>query len=299
MAASVHEAADEDRDDGLGRRGEARTREGHPHASQQRRVRHPRAAGRGREMTHARLTLRSIRAVAVEVPMKRALGTSRAVIRAAPLVLVDVETEEGVTGRAYLFCYVPAAAAAIASFLAEVERVVKGRRVAPLDLLAQLTRRFTLIGVQGIVRMEMAGFVVACWEALAIAAGRRLVALLGGTPRPIRAYNSNGLGLMALDPLAKEADELLEGGFKAVKLRLGYDTLAGDIAAVRTVRARVPPVLRLMVDYNQALSVAEALERGRALDAEGVYCLEEPIPPYHYPRAAPLPPQDETPSPNG
>ncbi len=246
-------------------------------------------------MTHARLTLRSIRAVAVEVPMKRALGTSRAVIRAAPLVLVDVETEEGVTGRAYLFCYVPAAAAAIASLLAEVERVVKGERVAPLDLWAQLTRRFTLIGVQGIVRMAMAGFDVACWDALAIAAGRPLVALLGGTPRPIRAYNSNGLGLMALDPLAKEADELLEGGFKAVKLRLGYDTLAGDIAAVRTVRARLPAGVELMVDYNQALSVAEALERGRALDAEGVYWLEEPIRHDDYRGAAQLARELETP----
>src|SRR5258708_39761098 len=128
MAASVQEAADEDRDDGLGRRGEARTREGHPHASQQRRVRHPRAAGRGREMTHARLTLRSMRAVAVEVPMKRALGTSRAVIHAAPLALVGGETEEGVSGRPYLFFYIPAAAAASARLHSEVPAGVKGQR---------------------------------------------------------------------------------------------------------------------------------------------------------------------------
>jgi mandelate racemase len=228
-------------------------------------------------MTYARLTVRSIRAVAVEVPMKHALGTSRATIREAPLVLVDVDTEEGVTGRAYLFCYVPAAAAAIASLLAEVERVTKGERVAPVDLWAKLSKRFTLIGVQGIVRMAMAGFDVACWDALAIAAGQPLASLLGGAPRAIRAYNSNGLGLMALDKLAKEADELLEGGFKGVKLRLGYASLAGDIAAVRAVRARLPEGVELMVDYNQALSVAEALQRGRALDAEGVYWMEEPI----------------------
>ena len=228
-------------------------------------------------MIRAPLTIRSIRAVAVEVPMKHALGTSRATIRAAPLVLVDLETEEGVTGHAYLFCYVPAAAAAIASLLAEVERVVKGDRVAPIDLWAKLSRRFTLIGVQGIVRMAMAGFDVACWDALALAAGQPLVSLLGGAPRPIRAYNSNGLGLMALDKLAREADQLLEGGFKAVKLRLGHETLAGDIAAVRTVRGRLPAGVEMMVDYNQALTVTEALERGRALDAEGVYWMEEPI----------------------
>ena len=94
----------------------------------------------GQEMTHAALTIRSIRAVAVEVPMKHALGTSPATIRAAPLLLIDVETEEGVTGRAYLFCYLAAAAPAIASLLAEMLRSVKGERVAPSDLWAKLAR---------------------------------------------------------------------------------------------------------------------------------------------------------------
>ena len=223
------------------------------------------------------LTIRAIRAVAVEVPMKHVLGTSRAVVRAAPLLLIDVETEEGITGRAYLFCYVPAAAAGIAGILAEIERITKGERVAPVDLWAVLAKRFTLIGVQGIVRMAMAGFDVACWDALAIAAGVPLATLLGGAPRAIRAYNSNGLGLMTAEKLAKEAVELLEGGFRALKLRLGYPTLAEDIAAVRAVRAAIPAGVAIMVDYNQALTLAEALERGRALDGEGVYWLEEPV----------------------
>ncbi len=209
--------------------------------------------------------------------MKRMLGTSRASIRAAPLLLVDVETEEGITGHAYLFCYVPAAASGIASLLAEVERVVKGERIAPVDLWASLAKRFTLIGVQGIVRMAMAGFDVACWDALALAARQPLVSLLGGAPRAVRAYNSNGLGLMPLDELAKEAEELLEGGFRALKLRLGYPTLAEDIAAVHAVRARLPEGIELMVDYNQALTLAEALARGRALDDEGIYWIEEPV----------------------
>ena len=55
--------------------------------------------------------------------------------------------------------------------------------------------RFALIGVQGIVRMALAGFDVACWDALAIAAGKPLCGLLGAEPKPIPAYNSCGLGL--------------------------------------------------------------------------------------------------------
>ena len=209
--------------------------------------------------------------------MKLPLGTSAGTIRAAPLVLIDVETDEGVTGRAYLFCYLPAAAAAIAALLAEIERTLKGERIAPAGLWDRLARRFKLIGVQGIVRMAMSGFDVACWDALAVAAGKPLAAFLGGSPRPITAYNSNGLGLMAPEAAANEAEELLEGGFRAVKLRLGYPTLEADLAAVRAVRRRLPDDVKLMVDFNQALSLAEALERCRAIDGEGIAWIEEPI----------------------
>jgi mandelate racemase len=70
---------------------------------------------------------------------------------------------------------------------------------------------------------------------------------------------------------------LLEGGFRAVKLRLGYSTLEADLAAVRAVRNRLPDRIAMPVDFNQALSVEEAIRRGRALDGEGVYWIEEPI----------------------
>jgi mandelate racemase len=225
----------------------------------------------------ARLTVRSLRSVGVEVPMTFALGTSRATITRAPLLLIDLETEEGITGRSYLFCYLPAAAPAIARMLDEVLVATKGARVAPVDLWAALARRFALIGVQGIVRMAMAGFDVACWDALARAAGLPLARLLGGETSRIPAYNSCGLGLMPPQKLADEAERLTAGGFTAMKLRLGYATLAEDIAALHAVRKRVPAGTLIMVDYNQALTVAEALTRGHALEHEGVYWLEEPI----------------------
>lgn len=223
------------------------------------------------------LTVRAVRSIGVLVPMKRPLGTSAATIRDAPLLLIDLETEEGVTGRAYLFCYVPVAARAIAAVLEEVLRAVKGDRVRPAELWTKLSGRFRLIGVQGIVRMAMAGFDVACWDALALAASQPLVTLLGGVSRPVPAYNSNGLGLMPVEKLADEAEALAEGGFRAVKLRLGYATLEEDVAAVRAVRERLPASVAIPVDFNQALSVDEAIRRGRALDGEGVYWIEEPI----------------------
>jgi mandelate racemase len=228
-------------------------------------------------MAPPKLTIRNIRAVAVKVPMTYVLGTSQQALREAPLLLVDLETEEGVTGHACQFCYVPAAAAAIVVMLDEVLRTVKGDRAEPNALFAKLARRFLLMGVQGIVRMAVAMFDVACWDVLARAAGKPLATFLGGSLRPLPAYNSCGLGLMEPAAVADEAEKLLAGGFGAVKLRLGYPTLEADLAAVRAVRSRIPGEIILMVDYNQALTVEEALRRGRALDGEGVYWLEEPI----------------------
>ena len=232
----------------------------------------------GNRVSTPSLTVRAVRATAVEVPLNFVLGTSAVAVRQAPLLLIDLETEEGITGRTYVFCYLRAAAPAIMSLLGEVECIAKGDAVAPAELWAKLTRRFTLIGVQGIVRMAMAGFDAACWDALAIAAGVPLATFLEAELRPIPAYNSCGLGLTDdLGALAEEAENLLAGGFRAVKLRLGYPTVRADIAAVHAVRKRIGDSVALMVDYNQALSVEEALLRGRALDVEKIYWLEEPI----------------------
>lgn len=228
-------------------------------------------------MTAAALTIRNIRATPVLVPMNYVLGTSVQAVREAPLLLVDLETEEGVTGHAYQFCYLPAAAPAIVTLLEEVLRTVKGERMDPPALWEKLAKRFILIGVQGIVRMAMAMFDVACWDAVAKAAGKPLASYLGAEPRPVPAYNSCGLGLMAPAAVADEAEKLLDGGFRAIKLRLGYPTLEEDITAVHAVRSRVPSEIAVMVDFNQALTVEEAIRRGRALDGEGVYWVEEPI----------------------
>lgn len=225
----------------------------------------------------ARLRIRGVACTPVEVPLRFVLGTSAATVTAAPLLLVELQTEEGVTGRSYVFAYRRSGAKGIAAVLEEAVGLVKGDAVAPQPVAAKLHRRMALLGVTGITRMALSALDMALWDALAIAAGVPLVRLLGGTPRPVRAYNSCGLGLMKPQAAADEAEQLLEGGFGAVKLRLGYPTLAGDLEVTRAVRKRIPDAVKLFVDYNQALSRTEALERGRALQPEGVDWLEEPI----------------------
>jgi mandelate racemase len=83
---------------------------------------------------------------------------------------------------------------------------------------------------------------------------------------------------MPLAALANEANELVAEGFRAVKLRMGRREARDDIEALRAVKQAIGTEIVLMVDFNQALSVAEALKRGRMIDDEGgVYWIEEPI----------------------
>lgn len=223
------------------------------------------------------LTLRDVETFAVEVPMTHPLGTSAATVRKAPLLLVDLATEEGVTGRAYLFCYRPSVPRAIDAVLRDAVSLVKGEPAAPLEIAAKLSRRFALVGVSSVVRMALSALDAAIWDALAVAAGLPLASLLGAAPKPVPAYNSSGLGLMPPDAAADEAEKLLAGGFRSVKLRLGHRSLEEDLAVARAVRRRLPDRIEMPVDYNQALTVAEAIRRGRALEAEGIAWLEEPI----------------------
>lgn len=218
-----------------------------------------------------------IDARAVRVPLRRALRTAGGSVTEAPLLLLDVRTAEGVAGSAYLFCYADAMIAPMRALVAEIARTVAGLPLAPLPVFERVRERFRLIGYDGLVASTAAAVDVAVWDAVARRAGLSLARLLGGAPRAIPAYNSNGLGVGDPGALAAEAQELLAEGFSALKLRLGYADAAADVAAVRAVRARVPASTVVMTDYNQTLRAQEAIARGRALDDEGVAWIEEPI----------------------
>jgi mandelate racemase len=224
------------------------------------------------------LKLRSLVSRGVLVPLNFTLGTSAAIVKTVPLLLVDLVTDNGVTGHAYAFCYRPSGARAIAAHLAEAFDLLASRPVTPYDAARSLSRQFALLGVTGAVRMALSLFDMALWDALAQSGGMSLAALLGSQPRELQAYDSRGLGLMEPDRLSKEADALLAMGLKAVKLRLGYPSAKEDISALKAVRRVVGDAVAIMVDYNQALTAAEAIARGRQLEKEGIYWLEEPIP---------------------
>ena len=224
------------------------------------------------------MKISDIRVRAVAAPMKRPLATSTGKLAVAPLVLIDLETDAGVTGRSYLFAIGKHNLAPIARLVEAMAEMLKGDEVAPFDLERKLRARYTLLGVHNIVLFAMAGIDMAAWDALGQSLGQPLARLLGAAPRPIPAYNSKGLGILPEKELVKEAVELLDEGFRAVKLRMGRPQARDDLQMLKAVKKQIGPDVTLMVDFNQALSVAEALRRGHMIDDEGgVAWIEEPI----------------------
>ncbi len=223
------------------------------------------------------LTIRSLRARPVNVPMSRPLATAGGSVTTAPFVLVDLETDHGVTGSAYVFCYTPLALKPVAQLVGNLGEALRGERLAPSVLLEGMQARFRLLGLQGLAMLAASVVDMAAWDVLAKSHELPLCRLLGGAPLPLPAYNSKGLGLVGLKRAPGEARELLDEGFSAIKLRLGYPQLGDDVAVAEAVRAAVGDKVRIMTDYNQALDPAEAERRARALRHLGLDWIEEPV----------------------
>ncbi|MDQ4042185.1 MAG: mandelate racemase [Actinomycetota bacterium] len=221
------------------------------------------------------LTVRALRVRGVEVPLARPIETAAGVMQTTPLVLIDLLTDEGPTGRSYLRCYTPAALAPLVRLVDNLAPLLVGAPAEPAAAKARLARHFRLLGTQGLVGVAIAGIDMAVWDALAKARGQPLAAVLGGEPRPLPAYAT--LRAMAPAAAAAEAEEVVDAGFTALKVKLGGPgDLAADLATIDAIRRAVGDDVELMVDFNQSLSIDGALARVPALDERGLTWIEEP-----------------------
>jgi mandelate racemase len=187
-------------------------------------------------------------------------------------------TEEGIVGRSYLEPYLVKSMRYIVPALHDLSTMLKGRRIAPVELFEASRRSLQFVGYEGLSLITASGLDMAAWDALAKAAGQPLCVLLGGSVGAVKAYNSNGLWLKKPGAVAQEAVELRdEGGFTGLKLRLGRDRVSDDLATLGAVRKAVGDDTHLMIDFNQGLDLAEALHRCHMLDDTGLAWIEEPI----------------------
>ena len=227
-------------------------------------------------MSESTLTIRSLTARAVAAPLARPLRTASGDVPVSPLLLIDVASEEGPAGRAYVFGYTTLVLRALKAFVDDLAEVLRGRPARPAAVAGELAARFRLMGRQGLVGMALSGLDMALWDMRGRALQRPVVELLGGEAAPVPAYDSYGI----VDPVADAPalERSVEQGFRAIKVKVGAGDLDWDVRNLAGVREVIGPDVRLMIDYNQSLTAPEALRRIRALARFDLEWVEEPVP---------------------
>lgn len=211
------------------------------------------------------------------VPFEQPLRTASGMMHAAPLVILDIRTSAGITGHAYLFCYTPTVLEAAARLTQDVARALEGQPLAPYGAMQQLRSQFRLLGTAGLLDMVLSAIDMALWDAWSQFLGQPLAALLGADlsrPRDIPVYAS--FGMEDADQTRRNVEQALGEGHRHIKIKIGHPTLGADLTVVEAALAAMEDRASLLIDYNQSLTVAEALVRCKALDAYGLTWIEEP-----------------------
>jgi mandelate racemase len=219
-------------------------------------------------------TVRELIVRTVRVPMLEPHRTAGGTVTESPLVLTDVVTHEGLMGHSIVFTYSAAALGPTADLIRNFEPLVKGEPLAPAEIERKLARRFRLLGTQGLVGMALAGIDMALWDGLARSHNTSLLRLLGGVEKPVQAYGA--VGYDGAKVSARVAEDWARRGFKGVKAKIGYPDVKEDLEVIRAIRAAVGDDVAIMVDYNQCLTPADAVQRLRLLDDLGLTWVEEP-----------------------
>jgi mandelate racemase len=221
------------------------------------------------------MKITGFRTTAVFAPLLRPVRTASGAIERFPLVLIDIETDAGVVGRAYSQVYLPELLPALERCVAGLAGMLVGQPLAPRALHRLLLQRCRLFGVKGMTGVALGGLDMALWDAWARARNEPLAQALGAALRPLKAYHS--VGLYDAASVVEIAEETRAAGYAGLKIKAGFERFSEDLAAIRAARRALGDDIALMIDYNQSLAPPEAFARCVALDDEGLTWIEEPV----------------------
>ncbi len=196
-------------------------------------------------------------------------------------VVVTVETEDGVQGVGDAgFGRIAGAPHALAALIEhELKPVVINQDLAYIRAIHQeMLRETEYHGSAGLSMFGIAALDTALWDCLGKTLGVPCWQLWGRVHERIRAYAMVGWLNYSDAEVQAICAKAVSQGFRAVKIKVGYPTLAEDVQRIQTIRAAVGDEIGIMVDANQVFTATEAIRRGRAFEDLGCVWWEEPIP---------------------
>ena len=218
-------------------------------------------------------------------PLAEPFAFSQGWVRQRSATLVEVVTDEGVTGWGEAFAQglEPPEIAAAAIEYALKPLLIGADPLATEVLWHSMYHATRDYGRKGSVVAAISAVDIALWDIAGRARGEPIHKLLGGAfrdrvePYATGFYRIKGQGEAAR--LAEEAVRHHEAGFRLMKVKLGYG-VEDDIACMQAIcRAIEGRDITLMIDTNHAYGRAEALRLGRALADCKLRWYEEPVVP--------------------
>ena len=234
------------------------------------------------------MKITSIKSHVLRYELDKELGYSQQYYKHRTAHLVEVETDEGITGWGE--CFGPGNIALANKYIVEkvIQPLIKGDD--PLKKEYIWHKVYNLLrdsGQKGMPIQALSGIDIALWDILAKKSNLPLYQLLGGkTNDKIPVY---GYGMMlqkkTVDELCElfknEASQIKENNFKAMKMKIGMGPKK-DLKLVSAVRDTIGSEFKLMVDANHAYNKNDALYVGKGLDEMNIYWFEEPVAPEDY-----------------
>lgn len=194
------------------------------------------------------------------------------------VVIVRVKTDSGKVGIGYTYAVGRRGGSAILAMIRDdLTPMLTGldpRRVE--HVWEKMHWHLHYVGRGGVASFAMAAIDIALWDLKAKLADEPLWRFLGGHDSKARVY-AGGIDLqLPMDQLARQTDENLDRGYRAIKMKVGRERLTEDIDRVSAMRKLLGAEIPLMVDANMKWTVDESIKASKALAEFDVYWLEEP-----------------------
>ena len=216
---------------------------------------------------------RELQATGLESDMGRFAGSSeQGVLR--------ILTDEGIEGNCFVGEFRKGGQQEFDQILGTLKPELLGRDPAEREWLWS---RLEIMGRRrGLSMSAWAAVDVALWDIAGKAAGVPIYKLLGTQRYETEVYTTYPPRHETPDGYVQEAEQILSEGFRAYKIHPGVMGTRDVIDMVERVRDAVGDDMQLMLDPNNGYNYRKAIEIGRALDDNGFFWYEDPVPWYDF-----------------
>ena len=222
------------------------------------------------------MKITAVEAVKVRVPIKGDYRMAKGVHTALDSVLVRVVTDEGIVGVGDIH-------QGVAGYTSETVDTIFGvitGAYGPVLVGQELDSPERLHRLLTEERMgnpfARSGIEMAIFDVLGKQTGVSVAELLGG---PVRksVLLSGGIGIEAPEVAAQKVSDIVEAGYRTIKVKIGTDDVAQDIARVRACRKAVGDDIAIRIDANAGYNMTDALMVIKALGELNIEHVEQPV----------------------